>query len=279
MINNTVSLIMPTYNRGYIIELAIKSIVKQVKSSNKIELIIGDDSDDINDSTESIANKYIDSGINIIYKKFDRIPLSDKINKLVELSSGKYYGLVGSDDIQSPYKISAFEESLAENPNAQVFGQKSFIYHDIIYNKSNLWTQNKDLEFFKAGSFVIINKDIFERVNGYQKGLWKRIDKSFYKKMLHLKPRIIDMSKTNIKIINSSIALQHIDNIWGRSAKGLLSKEPRQLSNFYAEPILINMQKELPNLFEDYNAIQKRLIDIYKKKFPIKYFWRNLTIS
>ena len=121
MINNTVSLIMPTYNRGYIIELAIKSIVKQVKSSNKIELIIGDDSDDINDSTESIANKYINSGINIIYKKFDRIPLSDKINKLVELSSGKYYGLVGSDDIQSPYKISTFEESLTKNPNAQVF--------------------------------------------------------------------------------------------------------------------------------------------------------------
>ena len=148
--NNTVSLIMPTYNRGYIIELAIKSIAKQVKNSNKIELIIGDDSDDINDNTESIANKYMKSGINIIYKKFDRIPLSDKINKLIELSSGKYYGLIGSDDIQSPYKISTFEESLEKNPDAEVFGQRSFIYHDIIHNKSNLWTQNKDLEFFKA---------------------------------------------------------------------------------------------------------------------------------
>jgi len=274
--NNIISLIMPTYNRKYIIELAIASIVKQIDYSSEIELIIGDDG---NDNTEKIVNKFSDTNIKIIYKKFDRIPLSDKINKLVELSRGNYYGLVGSDDIQSPYKISAFESSLSNNPEAQVFGQKSFVYHDIIHDKSTIWTQNKNLEFFKAGSFLIINKKIFETVNGYQQGLWKRIDKSFHKKMLSLEPKIIDVSKSNTSIIKSSIALQHIDNIWGRGAKGLLSGKPKQLSNFYSEPITLDLKKELPDLFKDYKIVQKRLINIYKKKFPFKYFWRNLTTS
>ena len=175
MINNnkTISLVMPTYNRDYIIELAIKSIIQQQSYSSKLELIIGDDG---NDSTEKIVNQYKDTNIKVIYKQFDRIALSDKINKLIEFSSGDYYGIIGSDDIQSPYKISAFEKSLLNYPNAKVFGQQKFIYHDIIYEKSTLWTQNKSLDFFKAGSFVIINKDIFEQVNGYQSGLWKRID-------------------------------------------------------------------------------------------------------
>ena len=42
MINNnrTISLVMPTYNRDYIINLAIKSIVQQQSYSYKIELML-----------------------------------------------------------------------------------------------------------------------------------------------------------------------------------------------------------------------------------------------
>ena len=274
--NKTISLVMPTYNRDYIIELAIKSIIQQQSYSSKLELIIGDDG---NDSTEKIVNQYKDTNIKVIYKQFDRIALSDKINKLIEFSTGDYYGIIGSDDIQSPYKISAFEKSLLNYPNAKVFGQQKFIYHDIIYEKSTLWTQNKSLDFFKAGSFVIVNRDIFEQVNGYESGLWKRVDKSFYKKVLPLNPEIVDVSKIEPLVINSSIALQHFDNIWGRNAKGLTTNKPQQLSNFYSEPINLNIKKEIPYLFNDYKIIQKKIIDKYKKKFPIKYFWRNLITS
>ena len=275
--DKTISLIMPTYNRGHIINLAIKSIIHQQSYSSELELIIGDDG---NDSTEEIVNGYKkNTNIKIIYKQFDRIALSDKINKLIELSSGDYYGIIGSDDIQSPYKISAFEKSLLKHPNAKVFGQQKFIYHDIVYGNSTLWTQNKSLDFFKAGSFVIVNREIFDQVNGYENGLWKRIDKSFYKKVSPLNPEIVDVSTIEPLVTNSSIALQHIDNIWDRNAKGLASEKPQQLSNFYSEPINLNIKKEIPDLFNDYTIIRKQLVDIYKKKFPIKYFWRNLITS
>ena len=73
--------------------------------------------------------------------------------------------------------------------------------------------------------------------------------------------------------------MQHLDNIWGRNAKGLISKKPQQLSNFYSEPINLNIEKEIPDLFNNYKIIQKQLISLYKKKFPVKYFWRNLISS
>ena len=263
---------MPTYNRASIIEIAIKSIIKQKKYNSKLELIIGDDGSDL---TEKVVNKYLNSPIKIIYQKFERIPLSDKINKLIKLSSGEFYGIVGSDDIQSPYKISAFEKSLNNFPNAQVFGQKKFIYHDIIYQNSTLWTQNRNLDFFKAGSFVIINRKIFDKINGYESGLWRKIDNSFYEKIKHLGIKIVDVESLTPDVIYSSIALQHIDNIWNRNKKGLSTNKSVQLASFYSQPIKLNLEKIIPELFEDYKQVRKEIICQYKKQYPIKYFIRK----
>jgi len=260
---------MPTYNRESIIGIAIKSIMQQKKYTSKLELIIGDDGDD---STEQIANQYSDNSIKIIYQKFNRIPLSDKINKLIELSSGDFYGIVGSDDIQSPYKISTFEKSLYNSPNGKVFGQKKFIYHDIIYGNSTLWTQNKNLDFFKAGSFVIIDRKIFEKINGYDTGLWKKIDNSFYQKIKPLEVKTVDVEKFNSDVIYSSIALQHIDNIWNRNKKGLNTSKAVQLASFYSQPIKLNIEKIIPELINDYNQTRTKIIQKYKNKYPIKYF-------
>ena len=69
--NKTISLVMPTYNRDYIIELAIQSIVEQKSYSSKIELIIGDDG---NDTTYDIVKKYTHNcNVKVIYKKYNRM--------------------------------------------------------------------------------------------------------------------------------------------------------------------------------------------------------------
>ena len=52
--NKKISLIMPTYNREFIIELAVLSIIHQKEHSWNIELLIGDDGDD---NSEFIINK------------------------------------------------------------------------------------------------------------------------------------------------------------------------------------------------------------------------------
>jgi len=136
--NKKISLIMPTYNREFIIELAVLSIIHQKEHNWNIELLIGDDGDD---NSEFIINELenINPLLSIQYFKMDRISISDKVNYLIRKSNGEFYGLIGSDDMQSPYKISSFEKALNEKPNAEVFGQRSFIYHDIVLDKSNLF--------------------------------------------------------------------------------------------------------------------------------------------
>lgn len=257
--NKKISLIMPTYNREFIIELAVLSIIHQKEHNWKIELLIGDDGDD---NSEFIVNKLENTNplLSIQYFKMDRISISDKVNFLIRKSNGEYYGLIGSDDMQSPYKISSFEKTLNENPNTEVFGQRSFIYHDIILNKSKLWSQNRAMKFFKAGSFVIIKRSLFEKVGGYPPGLWKRVDGTFYKKIAPHKPKLCDVSKIDARVIKSSIALQHIDNIWDRKAKGLHQNKPSQLSNFYAEPIELKLDNYIIEYYEIYKNIKNYLL-------------------
>ncbi len=266
--NNLISLIMPTYNRDFIIELAILSIIHQKEHGWNIELLIGDDG---NDNTEESINKIqnVNPKLEIRYFKMNRISISDKVNYLIRKSNGEYYGLIGSDDIQSPYKISSFEKALKQNPTAEVFGQRAFIYHDIILGNSNLWTQNKKMTFFKAGSFVIISRKLFNKVDGYPKGLWKRVDGTFYKKIAPLKPEICDVSKIDDRVIKTSIALQHIDNIWDRKAKGLHKNKPKQLANFYAEPIKITLGSTIPAFFDKYNDVKNNLIQMIKHNYCI----------
>ena len=73
---------MPTYNREFIIELAVLSIIHQKEHSWNIELLIGDDGDD---NSEFIINELenINPLLSIQYFKMDRISISDKINYLI----------------------------------------------------------------------------------------------------------------------------------------------------------------------------------------------------
>jgi len=257
--NNMVSLIMPTFNRDFIIELAIQSIINQKEHTWNIELLIGDDG---NDDTEELI-KNIDntnSKLEIKYIKMERIALSDKLNYLVELSKGIFYGIIGSDDFQSLHKISTFEKCLELNPTGDVFGQRKFIYHDIIFNKTLLWTQNKDLQFFKAGSFLILKKSIFEDNNGYEKGLWRSVDSSLSNKIDWSKLKLIDVETENSKVINSSIAIQHIDNIWRRKSKGFRRKQ-KQTKNYLTQTVDINIEKEMDCVFETYSQVKSAMLE------------------
>ncbi len=272
-----VSLIMPTYNRDFIIELAIQSIVHQKEHSIDIELLIGDDGDDNTDKIVAEI-KNVNPKLQILYRKTERIPLSDKINKLIRESSGEFYGLIGSDDFQSPYKIIAFEKALAQNPDGDMFGQRKFIFHDIVFNKSLLWIQNRRMDKYMAGSFLLIRRTIFNEYDGYGSGLWKSIDTSLANKVDWSKIKLIDVENIDDRVLLSSIAMQHKNNIWIRKKRGFNPFRKKQTSNFLTKKIRIDMETMLEECYPIYQEIAKPMRYEYswfnfRKRFNL--FWKK----
>ncbi|MBL7052427.1 MAG: hypothetical protein ISS00_01625, partial [Candidatus Marinimicrobia bacterium] len=84
------------------------------------------------------------------------------------------------------------------------------------------------------------------------------------------------------RVIKTSIALQHLDNIWDRKAKGLYKNKPKQLANFYAEPIELNLGHIIIEYYTDYLKIKDSIKFTYnnssKNNLPSeKKWWSFLT--
>ncbi len=95
-----VSVIMPTYNRGYIIENAINSILSQ--SYSNIELIIVDDCS--TDNTEEVVKKYNDA--RLFYYRLDKNSGANAArNYGIEKSKGSYITFQDSDDVSEKNRI------------------------------------------------------------------------------------------------------------------------------------------------------------------------------
>lgn len=91
--NNKVSVIMPTFNRGYIIENAIQSVLSQ--TYRNFELIIVDDGS--SDNTEEIISNFADSRIK--YRKFEtNCGVSHARNVGLSIAEGEYISFLDSDN-------------------------------------------------------------------------------------------------------------------------------------------------------------------------------------
>lgn len=93
-----VSVIIPTYNRGYIISKTIESVFAQ--SYNQLELIIVDDGS--TDDTQAIIGKYGDK-IRYIYQ--ENAGLAVARNAGLSAAEGEFIAFLDSDDIWFPWKL------------------------------------------------------------------------------------------------------------------------------------------------------------------------------
>jgi len=111
----TVSIIIPTYNRAYIIKNAIKSVINQTFQYWEI-LVIDDGS---TDDTREVVDSFKDKRIR--YHKQDNCGPSAARNLGVSLSCGKWVAYLDSDNELLPRYLETMLEWLEKTPKA-VFG-------------------------------------------------------------------------------------------------------------------------------------------------------------
>lgn len=94
-----ISVIIPTYNRGYTIHNSIDSVLNQ--SYDDLELIIVDDGS--TDNTKDIINSYNDKRIKYVYQENAGACVAR--NTGISIAQGEYIAFQDSDDIWLPNKL------------------------------------------------------------------------------------------------------------------------------------------------------------------------------
>lgn len=104
-----VSVILPTYNREYMVDEAIQSVLDQ--TFEYFELIIVDDGS--SDSTRHIVASYLDSRIRYIYQ--NNAGLAATRNNGIQHAQGKYIAFLDDDDLFLPNKLALQVSFLEQN--------------------------------------------------------------------------------------------------------------------------------------------------------------------
>ncbi len=111
--NPLVSVIIPTYNRGWILKEAIDSVLAQDFAD--FELIVVDDGS--TDNTQDILSSYKE---NIVVLRQDNKGVSSARNRGVVSASGQFIAFLDSDDLWLPKKLSMQVGFFNTNPDALI---------------------------------------------------------------------------------------------------------------------------------------------------------------
>jgi glycosyltransferase involved in cell wall biosynthesis len=167
-----VSIIMPSYNRGYCIKRAIESVLGQTYP--RWELLIVDNQSI--DDTEIVVKSYNDHRIIFLNIINDGV-IARSRNKGIENASGKYIAFLDSDDWWAADKLKVSVDVLEQGVD--------IIYHDLYAiskknTKPKLWrkvkTRDVGINAFEdliskgnalSTSSVVISAALMLRINGF----------------------------------------------------------------------------------------------------------------
>ncbi|KIS42941.1 glycosyltransferase family 2 protein [Kosakonia radicincitans] len=117
---------IPTYNRASYLDKLLSSLLSQSgEFSNSIEIVICDNHS--TDNTEETCNKYLAINNDIRYVRNDEnIGMDGNFEKCFSLANGRYYWMIGDDDVLRPNALRTVLTILAKDNN-----------YDLIYVNSS----------------------------------------------------------------------------------------------------------------------------------------------
>jgi glycosyltransferase involved in cell wall biosynthesis len=181
-----VSILMPTYNNGYDLEIAIDSCLDQFYTH--FELLILDNSS--NDETRSILESYSDKRIRLILLDAP-ISIAEARNKLLKEAKGAYIAWLDGDDSMIANRLKEQVTYMKSHPKVDILGswiltddalqiKKYPIHHK--YIKAFLWFRNCMVQPSVLSRNFYVKEDIFydasygNSAEDYE--LWYRLSKT-----------------------------------------------------------------------------------------------------
>lgn len=172
MVKGLVSIITPTYNRGYLIEKTIESVMSQ-SYANWEWLIVDDGSVD---NTEQIVEKYIKKDARIRYIKNEKNQGANICRNLgASLATGEYFAFLDSDNIWNKNKLeiqikeikdSADEVGFVYSKEYVIDGARKWVVPSKAYAENELKNVLLEKNVIDT-STVLIKKECFERCEGF----------------------------------------------------------------------------------------------------------------
>ncbi len=114
-----VSVVLPTYNSGRFLKLAVESILNQ--SYRNLELIVVDDASEDNTWSNLVNYVTVDSRVRIFRNK-KNLGIAKTRNVGLRQALGQYYAVMDHDDVSLPNRLSREVEFLNRNPEYAAVG-------------------------------------------------------------------------------------------------------------------------------------------------------------
>ena len=177
MINDLVSVVIPTYNREKELEVSVKSVLHQ--TYDNLEVIVIDDCS--TDNTEEMLSKINDGRVTYIRNEQNMGPAVSR-NRGARLAKGEFIAFHDSDDEWYPDKLSKQMKVFAKHPDySLVYCAYKYSYPDREIQIPGIDTDKKLLsgKMFesllnenKIGTpTIVVRKDAFFEVDGFDEEL------------------------------------------------------------------------------------------------------------
>ena len=167
-----ISVIIPTFNRRYVLHRAIESVVNQTRPP--IEIIVVDDG-----STDGTRDWLVNTFPLVKYIYQDNKGVSSARNRGIEVSKGSWVSFLDSDDEWMPTKLEEQESYIIENPEIKFcHTNEIWIRNGVRVNQMKKHQKyggdifEKCLDICRISpSSVLIKKDVLDKIGLFDESL------------------------------------------------------------------------------------------------------------
>lgn len=167
-----VSVIIPTYNRSNVLKKTIESVIAQTFTDFELIVVSNGSTDD----TPQVVNSFQDARIRFVEQENSGGPSSPR-NHGARIANGKYLAFTDNDDPWLPIKLAEQVQVMEANPDVGLCYGNSIRFDEqgewYVEHENGPTNINKLLyKSTIAVSSVMVRKDLFDRIGGYDESKW-----------------------------------------------------------------------------------------------------------